>query len=1071
MMVTPDSGCTMTDTWGTDDTPSIGATWNSTVWLQGAGSTATVTLSSGANSRASTVKLTGSYQAVTLSLPITSTPGPLQLSLAASGATAYVDDVSITQTGLALVDDWTESTTGSYVGVFGVDDSTAAYDGSGYLYLTNTGSSTANVYLDDDSYTPVIGTAHEMSFWYRSLAGSGNGAATLETLDSSGNVLDTYTVNFPAAPTSTWEFVYLSLPITKSTAVTMRTQIGMPGGATFAIDDVESRDVNSWSALQPKSGKASITIIDGVADAADGMNYLRTTMSAAGGGVTDTITVDTDGDAISVTAGETYQLQAYVRSTTGASIGGTLSLATGAGDRVGANFTATADWTAVEVELTATQSATSLIPQVTLSTAGQLDVDALTLIPVLIEQSDPWSPIGGGVKWQVVEDPANAHDSSYGVMEFTASQPNTGVQHAVDQSSNVGDEFSVNAWVRSSSATTPVSGFVQVTTVGGSNEVWKQNFTADDTWTSVSIPMTIAQAGHTGFEVAVFSSTTNVMVYLDDVTMQQNLWTASAGATQTIVYDGASAQSGTSYMELSYTGSGSGSSYYDMPASEDIGNVYAAGTTWIVTAYLKSSSATALASGQLSLSDPASSSTPQSFSVGEEWTAVTASYTVGSSDLDDLRVQVSVSGSSVPVDVDSITISDGTPPPDGITTPLPHPDSGYLYLWDEAFGIPGAHLWAASAQVDFSDGLPGLGVSATLYQDPTKMSSIMMGTDWIKGDMAVNFSESDPCFLFDFDTTGDSGISVGGGVFTATDFSIDFAPQGCQVGSYTLTQGAAISFDGSLGDAAIYFDMAITEDENGPVFSEDIGITDMTLGGIDFKESELSIYMSTTDDSVSLVSDMVLSAGTFDGSYDLTVNEDELQMDGDVSLTDWSFAGGGFDVQEFDFDMSMTVPFGSGTCGSFSTDTSGLMEMASKTSLSFTGDIAIDCGELKTLLLEYDYSHGGISETFELDYDSDTGELAGGVSFTFNRSTSWKFWFHRYNRHPYFNISLDYSMDVNDPASTLEATLSGTVSVSGGSGSLSCTLVAGSGTDWADDQCSLEVDIKIGGGHTYKASW
>lgn len=60
---------------------------------------------------------------------------------------------------------------------------------------------------------------------------------------------------------------------------------------------------------------------------------------------------------------------------------------------------------------------------------------------------------------------------------------------------------------------------------------------------------------------------------------------------------------------------------------------------------------------------------------------------------------------------------------------------------------------------------------------------------------------------------------------------------------------------------------------------------------------------------------------------------------------------------------------------------------------------------------------------------------------------------------------------MNDPASTLQATSSGTVSLSGGSGSLTCTLVAGSGTDWADDQCNIEVDITIGGGHTYKASW
>jgi hypothetical protein len=249
------------------------------------------------------------------------------------------------------------------------------------------------------------------------------------------------------------------------------------------------------------------------------------------------------------------------------------------------------------------------------------------------------------------------------------------------------------------------------------------------------------------------------------------------------------------------------------------------------------------------------------------------------------------------------------------------------------------------------------------------------------------------------------------------------------------------------------------------------GPLNMNLGGIDFKETELSIYLSDTDDSVSLVGDMVLPMGDFNGSYDLSVNEEQLQMDGSVSLTDWQFAGGGFDVEEFDFDMSMTVPFGAGECGSFSSDTSGLMQMASKTSLSFTGDLALNCGELETLVLEYDYSHGAITQTFELDYDASTGILAGGVSFTFERSTSWKFWFHTFNRHPYFDISLDYSMDVNDPASTLEATLSGTVSVSGGSGSLTCTLVAGSGTDWTDDQCSIDVKITAGGGHEYKASW
>jgi hypothetical protein len=1064
-------------TYVTDDTPSVGSTWNANLWVKGtsSGSYATVELSSGVNSVTTNVEMTTGYQQVQLSLPMASSTGPLQITISntdTSGIkTVYVDDVSIVELGLTPVDDWASTSASGFVSIIAVDNAAAAYDGDNYLSLLNSSSSSSTVYLDDDSYTAVSGTAHEMSFWAIAPQGDVNSQAKLTTYDVNGNPLDTYSVAFTA--TNTWQFVYLSLPLKNTGATSIRSQISLPAGAMLALDDVESRDVASWSAAPPAGGTGTsfLTIIDGVMDAVNGMNYLRFTTTAAGGGILSSITTDTDGGAVSVSAGSSYELSAYVRSTTGVTESGSMSLSTSAGDVVSVPFTATGDWSQVQVTLTTTQAATSLTPKITLGSGGQLDVDELTVVPILIEQSDPWSPLGSGVSWQVVDDPTNAHDSSYGLMKFTASNPGTGVQHAVDQSTNVGDVFSVNAWVRSSTAT-DIQGSVQVTTVGGTNEMWKQSFTADQTWQSVSIPMTIAQSGHTSLNVAVLSNTPGVMLYVDDVTMQQNEWIASGPAvTQTIVYDGGSAQSGTSYMELSYTGSGSGSTYYDMAASDDIGGVYAAGTTWIVTAYIKSSSATALTTGQLGLGDPTGSPTLQGFSVGQEWTAVTASYTVGSSDLSALRVQIFASGSSAPVDVDSISISDGTPAPDGITTPLPHPDSGYIYLWDEAFGIPGAHLWAASAQVDVVDGVPGLGVSATLYQDPTKMSSVMTGTDWIKGDMAINFSEADPCFLFDFATTGDSGVSLGQGVFTANDFSISFAALGCQVGSYTVMQGAALSFDGELGDGSLTFDISITEDDDGPVFSTDMGITDITVGGVDFKDMELSIYESTTDDSITFIGDMLIDSGTFDATLDLTANETELLLDGSVSLSDWVWAGGGFDMEEFNFAMSMDVPFGEGECGSFSSDTSGLMDMAAKTSLSFTGDIAVDCGVLKTLHIEYDYQHSAITYIFDLDYSSDTGILAGGMEFTFNRSTSWNFWFHKFNRHPYFDISLAYSMNVDSPASTLEATLSGTVSVSGGSGSVSCTINAGSGTNWADDECSLDVTVTAGGGHEYKATW
>jgi hypothetical protein len=1084
LVMQPGAGGTQIDTYAVtpETAPEVGSTWQASVWL--ASSTGnnsqpvTVTVSAGSSSKSTTVTLpatAGEYVNAIVPLPISSAATSFTVTLSYSDASGkspvYIDDLSITEVGLTPVDDWQVYAPGGFLGVMGVDDPTNAYAGDGYLALSNTTTQSAAAYLDG-AYKPTSGTAHEMSFWVKSPSGNVNGvSAWLRTQDSNDNILDSYQVGIPV--TGTWQQVFLSLPIKNTSATDIRTEIDLPAGATIWVDNVESRDVNYWSAVQPSSGVASVTIIDNADDAANGQNYLRFSSGGAGGGMGDTITTDTDGNAIDVIAGSSYKLEAYVRSTSGASVTGTMSLATANGsttaDSASVAFTAGSGWTPVEIMLDTTKNANTMIPRITLGGAGQLDVDELTLIPVLIEQSDPWAASGSGVKWGVYDDPPNAYDSSYGVMEFSVSSAGTGVEHAATQSTDVGDQLSATAFVRTAGPS--VNGTFQVTSIGGTKETWQQAFTANGDWQAVSIPITIAQAGHTGFTVAVLLNTTGQTVYLDQVALQTNPWTPNSGAIQSIVFDGAAAQSGSGYLNLARSGSASGSTYLDMAASPDIGGTYAAGTTWVGTVYLRSSSDTALATGTVSLGASSGTATSQAFSVGSEWTAVPVSYTVGATALDALRVIVTVNGGSVPVQVDSVSISDGTAPPDGITTPLPHPEYGWIYLWDEAFGVPGMHLWAISAQVDFVDGLPGLGVSATTYQDPTKMPHVMTGTDWIKGDMAINVSESDPCFLFDFASDGgNSGVSLGTGVFKANDFSINFAPRGCQVGPYTLAKGASLSFDGELGDGTVNFDIAIEEGDDGPEFTEDIGITDITIGGFDFKEMELSIDLTETDDSITFVGDMVTPMGNFNGSYNLNASDTELVMDGSVSLTDWAWVGGGFDVEELDFDMSMNVPFGAGQCGSFSEAASGLMDMAKKTSLSFTGKIAMNCGKLEILEMDYDYKHGSVTEVFDLDYDASTGILAGDVEFDFDRSTSWKFFFHHYNRHPKFSIKLSYSMNVDKP-STASATLDGTISVSGGDGSIECTLEVGSGTDWADDQCSLHVHISVGGGHTYNASW
>ncbi|MEK9810211.1 MAG: hypothetical protein VW362_07160, partial [Candidatus Nanopelagicales bacterium] len=451
------------------ESPQVGSTWAASVWVKTTQATNKngsfgMTLTAGQNVAQLAPATSGTgWQQFTVTLPITKS-GATSLALEISvvnGVGAYIDDVSITEVGLTPVDAWTPYAPTGFLGIEGVNDPTNAYAGDGYLQVTNDGTGAGAAYLDG-AYQPVAGTAHEMSFWIKSPQGNISGAAAwLRTQDSGGTTLDSYQASIPI--TGTWQQVFLSLPIK---------------------NNVESRDVNYWSAVQPGSGIASITIEDNVDDAANGPNYLRFITSGAGGGVGDTITADTSGAPIDVIAGSSYKLEAYVRSTSGANINGTMSLATANGsttaDSASVAFTATSGWTLVELMLDTTKNANTMIPKVTLNGAGQLDVDSVSLVPVLIEQTDPWSASGSGVTWGVYDDPDNAYDSSYGVMEFSVATAGTGVQHGATQSTSVGDQLSATAMVRTGGAR--VSGTVQVTSVGGTKETWTQDFTATGDW-------------------------------------------------------------------------------------------------------------------------------------------------------------------------------------------------------------------------------------------------------------------------------------------------------------------------------------------------------------------------------------------------------------------------------------------------------------------------------------------------------------------------------------------------------------------------------------------------------------
>jgi hypothetical protein len=1059
LQIVPPSSSGQSTSYTAAASPAVGSTYSASVWVwtsASGGVSTTVSLASGPDSTSTTVGANGTYQQVTVNLPVV-TSGSTGLTLTVknnnSSGSLRIDDASITLVGLMSNDPWATKSTSGYVSDPVLTTSGNAHTGTGYLEAKATGSGTGSVYLDA-AYAAPVGTTHELTFFVISATGKNlTVSPMLTTYDATGKVLDSRQESMTVG--TTWTRLVLSLPTRTAGAATIRSQIDLPAGATIRVDDLESRDL-TWGTVSGPVTDAAVITQSG--SAAEGANYLSFTSSDTGGGISLPVKQ-------TVVAGAEYTMTAYVRSTGGAAGQLTLSYGGTSSESAYTKFTGTGSWQPVSVQFTATKSNTTITPAVSANSSGpsQIDVDSITLTPATIVQDSPWTADGSGVTFGVYDDVDRAHDSSYGLLEMSTTTGGAGVQHAITQTTAPGQVYNASAWVRSSSGT-PIDGKIRFNAVGGSAESTSSPFTATGTWQLVSLRLPIAQTGHTGFTVEVLSSTTGVTLDLDDVVVQQNPWlvTSDSGgtATQTVVTDGASAQSGTGYLRVVNTGSAGGDAYLDTAGS------YAVGSTWTGTVYVRSSNG-APVTGVLKLGPTGGSSQTTSFTAGSDWTPVSVSYAVTGSAATSLRTDVRVTTAGLGLDIDTATLDDGTVPVDGVTTPLPHPQTGWTYLWDDAFGIPGAHLWDLTAQVQFINGQPGLGVGATIYHDPTKSPNLMTGTDWLKGDMALNVSRADPCFSFDFATTGNSKVSIGGGVFTATDFSMNFAPRGCQIGAYVVPIGASLSFDAGLGSADVHFDISITEGDDGPEFTEDLAITNLVLAGTTYTDVELAIDLSATSSEVSMVADMILPMGLYHGDFDLSVNTSMLHLDGDVALSDWKLVGGGFDISDFNFDLVMNVPFGSGSCANFSADTSGHMSMASKTNLAFEGDLEVDCGQLKVLHLQYDYSHGGLTQLFNLDYNSTTHILAGGVYFSFERSTSWRFFGHRYNRHPKIAIGLTYSMDTTKPGSTLTATLGGSVSVSGGSGSLVCTINGGS----ADDTCTINVHITPGGGHTFNDTW
>jgi hypothetical protein len=1047
--------------------PSQGNTYVGSAWVKSAGSNISgkLTVSVNGTSDTATTSFTanGTWQKVTVNLPVNGSSGTsmkMQIENATAGQSLWVDDAAIQLVGLTQPTPWgIVPGSGGTVATAAYADSTIAHGGDNYLQFSASGSAGSIYY--PSTFTPVVGDNYTASLWVKSATGSNMSGQLGISLE--GGTTEQKWVSFTA--NGTWQQVWVTISVTKTNNTTIKTLVKSSTlGASMLIDDADTRQMKPWFIVEPSGTTSAQLLIDDRSLAADGSGFERLVTTGTNAGVYAT-------QATTVQVGATWTMKASVRSTNGGDVNGRLLLTASGGsssssETVTQNFTANGDWQVVELTYTATKANTAIRSEVDLSSGGKLDIDAITLVQDTVVQSDPWTTVvgSGGAVTQVVKvDSSRAHDSD-GVLQFSKTgSTESGMQHAIKTTPAVGSNYSGTVWVRSSTGT-PISGRFVLSTVGGTLESTSTSFTATSDWQMVSLRLPIANSGHTQMLVQVLLSTSDVTLDVDDVIVQEYDWTVfGATASQTQVNDADKAQSGSGFLRITKTNEDDGGVQIDTP-----GNL-STDTSQTMSMYVRSTTGANVA-GHMTLSGVGGTEqdiASTNFTATTDWKKVSVTVAISNTGQTALRSKVFVDAVNAGLEIDSVNVAqEPLGQPDGVTTPLPHPETGYVYLWDDAFGIPGAHLWSMTAQVAIINGRPALGLGATVYFDPTKASGVMTGTDWLKGDLVANISTVEPCFQFGFDATGtDARVAIDGGVFSTSRFQLSFAPRGCTVGDYVIAPGSMFSFDSTLGDAQLHFDLETGRDDNGlPTFYTNMRVQNLKLAGTTYNDMELTIDISAAGSDVSFYGDFSLPMGSMVGDFELSVNSDLLRMAGSVTLSDWKMVGGTFDINSFNFYMSIDIPFSSGSCANFSAGTSGNMAMGKKAYI-FDGNMTLECGRLTVFHIEFEYIKKSVTYTFNLDYNSSNRVLSGGLEFKFERRTSWKFLSHRYRRHPKFEIELDFSMDFDNPGNG-KLSFYGAISVSGGEGSVGCTLNAN-----GDDSCSLYVKIKVLGTHVYRSTW
>ena len=273
---------------------------------------------------------------------------------------------------------------------------------------------------------------------------------------------------------------------------------------------------------------------------------------------------------------------------------------------------------------------------------------------------------------------------------------------------------------------------------------------------------------------------------------------------------------------------------------------------------------------------------------------------------------------------------------------------GGASIWDNAFGVTGLDItgFAISLSVELATTplpLPGLGLAAsfTLAGSSSELWSFLGVAPNTPMTAIVNLQASNPCMDISIGTAGSSTTAIdvfNAGVLKANYANLIVAPDGCQVGVYSVAPGIALDFQGSFLNTPVNFQTTV---EVSPTLSIEgsLSIGAFSAGPVNFSATTVCIAAGIAS-SVQPCSDIQSGTQAVIGfSGGISVLGTTVDLSGAVSATAMTLSGtianldtGGFGISSLVFSgtyQSSPLSFALSETGNFEVFGTAIAESAS----------------------------------------------------------------------------------------------------------------------------------------------